>query len=185
MRDTQLFLAASLFLFLVAMGFEVRGAELQPGMHPPDFQLNDQNGVSHRLSDYRGRWLVLYFYPRDDTPGCTEQACRFRDDVAHFRSMGAQVIGISVDSVDSHAQFAEKHGLPFPLLADEGGGTAKAYGALRNLGLIKLARRHTFIIDPDGRIARIYREVDPATHSEEVIAELARLQAGFQPRASS
>lgn len=169
--------AVSVFLLSLVGGAEVRADELQPGMPAPDFALPGHDGSVHRLADYRGRWLVLYFYPRDDTPGCTEQACRFRDDVAHFRSMGAQVVGISVDSVDSHMQFAEKHGLPFPLLADEGGDTAKAYGSLRNWGLIKIAHRHTFIIDPEGRIARIYRKVDTATHSADVIAELTRLQA--------
>ena len=185
MRSIQAFLAASLLLFFAAAWLEVRAGDLQPGMVPPDFELSDQNGTTHRLADYRGRWVVLYFYPRDDTPGCTEQACKFRDDVAHFRSMGAQVIGISVDSVESHAHFAEKHGLPFPLLADEGGRTARAYGSLRNLGLIKMAQRHTFIIDPAGRIAHIYRKVDTTTHSADVIAELTRLQADFRPDAAS
>ena len=95
-------LAAFIFLFSLIGGAEVRAGQLQVGMPAPEFTLPGHDGEQHRLADYRGRWLVLYFYPRDDTPGCTEQACRFRDDVAHFRSLGAQVV-ISVDSVDSHA----------------------------------------------------------------------------------
>ncbi len=171
------FLAVSVFLLSLFTGADVRADALQEGMPAPDFALPGHDGAEYRLADYRGRWLVLYFYPRDDTPGCTEQACRFRDDVAHFRALGAQVVGISVDSVDSHVQFAEKHGLPFPLLADESGDVAKAYGSLRNWGVIKVAHRHTFIIDPEGRIARIYRKVDPGANSADVIADLTRLQA--------
>lgn len=165
-----------LFSLSIALAGDMRDGDLGPGMPAPDFELTDQNGEVHRLADYRGRWLVMYFYPRDDTPGCTAQACGFRDDVAHFRTLGAQVLGVSVDSAESHARFAEKYGLPFPLLADKGGEVARAYGSLRNLGVMKMARRHTFIIDPDGRVARVYRDVDPKTNSAEVIAELARLQ---------
>lgn len=181
MRTSALLLAASVLFVLVFVlartATAERADELAPGAPAPDFELSDQNGVVHRLADYRGRWLVMYFYPRNDTPGCTTEACNFRDDVAHFRTLGAQVVGVSVDSAESHADFAEKYGLPFPLLADEEGHVTRAYGSLRNLGVMKLARRHTFIIDPAGHIAHIYRDVDPATHSAEVIAELERLQA--------
>jgi peroxiredoxin Q/BCP len=153
--------------------------ELQPGQPAPEFQLPDQDGTTHRLSDYRGRWVVLYFYPKDDTPGCTEEACRFRDDIVQLNEMGAQVLGASLDSRESHAEFSKKFSLQFPLLSDVGGKMAVSYGSLRNLGIMKIARRHTFIIDPEGRIAKIYRKVSPETHSEQVIADLMELQRGY------
>jgi peroxiredoxin Q/BCP len=131
------------------------------------------------LSDYLGRWVVLYFYPKDDTPGCTEEACRFRDDIVQLNEMGAQVLGASLDSQKKHAEFAQKYSLQFPLLADVDGGVAASYGSLRNLAIMKLAHRHTFIIDPAGRIAKIYRKVSPKTHSAQVIADLKELQRGY------
>jgi peroxiredoxin Q/BCP len=142
----------------------------------PAFEMQDQHGRRHRLEDYAGKWLVLYFYPRDDTPGCTIEACKFRDDLYLIRSMNADVLGVSLDSVGSHARFAADYGLPFPLLADRRGEAAAAYGVLLSMGPLKLARRNTFLIDPKGNIARIYRKVDPKRHSEEVIADLRELQ---------
>ena len=114
----------------------------------------------------------------DDTPGCTAQACAFRDDFRQLQRMQVAVLGISLDSVASHQVFAEKHGLPFPLLADENGKVAAAYGALWKLGPIRFARRHSFIIDPENRVSRIFRSVKPARNSDEVIAELVKLGAG-------
>lgn len=151
---------------------------LPVGSAAPDFSLPDQQGRLHGLADYRGRWLVLYFYPRDDTPGCTEEACRFRDDIGILGELNAAVAGISVDDTDSHAAFARKFSLPFPLLADRDGKTASAYGALLNLGVMRLARRHTFIIAPDGRIAARFDRVVPARHAREVADTLRRLQGG-------
>jgi len=142
----------------------------------PDFSLKDQHGESRDISSYRNRWVVLYFYPRDDTPGCTREACRFRDDYPAARKLGVEILGISVDSPESHAKFAGKYGLPFPLLADTGGNVARKYGALWSFGPIRFARRRTFIIDPQGKIEKIYRKVSPDTHSLEVIADLRRLQ---------
>ncbi len=147
-----------------------------PGSAAPAFSLPDQVGKTHALTDYAGRWLVLYFYPRDDTPGCTTEACNFRDDIARIRKLGAEVVGVSVDSVASHADFAAKHTLPFPLLADTDGKLADAYGALRDLLVMKFARRQTYIIDPAGRIAHRYLTVDPKTHAAEVVADLERFQ---------
>ncbi len=175
MSAIRMFLAASLSLSLFGLGTAAKAGDLRVGAAAPDFMLSDQHGRTHRLSDYQGRWVVLYFYPKNDTPGCTEEACRFRDDIAYFNSIGAQVFGVSVDSVESHAAFAEKHSLPFPLLSDAQGATAQAYGSLRNFGLFKLAQRHSFIIDPAGRIAKIYRQVSPSTHSAEVIDDLTAL----------
>lgn len=151
---------------------------LAPGVTAPEFALPDQTGVTRTLSAYRQRWLVLYFYPKDDTPGCTTEACAFRDAYVTLTRRGADVLGISVDNQDSHADFARKYHLPFPLLADIDGAVARRYGALWSIGIMRFARRHTFIIDPDGRIAKIYRSVDPDTHSREVQADLETLQRG-------
>lgn len=142
----------------------------------PDFTLSDQNGDAHQLSNYRKQWVVLYFYPKDDTPGCTTEACNFRDDIRQLRALGAQVLGVSVDSVASHADFAAKHGLPFPLLADETAEVAEKYDSLLNLLVTKIAKRRTFLIDPAGIIAKIYQDVDPDGHSDEVISDLKKLQ---------
>jgi len=156
--------------------FGAQAAELAPGQAAPEFALNDQHGALQRLSDYRGTWLVVYFYPKNDTPGCTKEACKFRDNLPEIRALGAQVLGMSVDNTASHARFAEKFKLPFLLLSDGDGAIAKAYGALWSLGPIKYAKRHSFIIDPAGRIAKIYRNVEPEQHSSEVINDLKALQ---------
>ncbi len=147
------------------------------GEPAPDFELTDQNGSMHRLNQYAGKWLVLYFYPKDDTPGCTREACAFRDDLHKLTAMGAAVIGISVDDSASHAEFAEKYHLPFPLLADRSGEVAARYGALLDMVLFKVARRYTFLIDPQGRIARVYLKVETSRHSTEVIEDLKALIA--------
>lgn len=168
-------LLTALFL-LIAPTFVVAAEPPAIGAPAPAFSLPDQAGKTHTLTDYAGRWLVLYFYPKDGTPGCTAEACNFRDDIARIRRLDAEVVGVSVDSVASHAEFAEEHGLPFPLLADEGGKVAESYGALRDLMVMQLAKRHTYIIDPQGRVAQRYLEVDPKTHAAEVVADLERLQ---------
>ena len=142
----------------------------------PDFSLVDQYGKTRALADYRGSWVVLYFYPKNDTPGCTTEACAFRDDYVALKELGAEILGVSLDSAESHARFTEKYGLPFPLLADADGAVASAYGSLSGIWPLKFAARHTFIIDPDGHIARIYRKVTPKTHSQAVIADLRSLQ---------
>lgn len=166
-----------LFGLLTVIGIAAaHGAPLQVGQPAPPFALKDQSGALHRLSDYAGRWLVVYFYPKDDTPGCTKEACHFRDDIAKLHAMGVQLLGISLDSTESHDKFAAKFKLPFPLLADDGGDVAKRYDAYWSFLFIHVARRHTFIIDPAGRIAKIYREVDPDSHSAQVIADLRQLQ---------
>jgi len=154
-----------------------QAADLAVGDTAPVIDLPDQAGRRHSLADYRGRWIVLYFYPKDDTPGCTTEACNFRDDISRITALEAQVLGVSLDSSESHARFAEKYRLPFPLLSDERGDTARRYGALTSLGPFKFAKRHSFIIDPDGRIARIYREVNANTHSLDIQRDLKALQA--------
>jgi peroxiredoxin Q/BCP len=169
---------AAFFVLASAVMWMLRPGSQRPdeGSAAPGFALPDQDGRTHRLSDFAGRWLVLYFYPRDDTPGCTQEACRFRDDIGVLGDLGAAVVGVSVDSTGSHAGFARKYQLPFPLLSDPDGRMAASYGSLLNLGLVRFARRHTFIIAPDGRIAARFDKVDPARHAEEVARTLRRLQ---------
>lgn len=169
-------LAALILTALVTVS-PARAASPEVGAAAPAFELPDQHGTVHRLADYADRWLVLYFYPRDDTPGCTKQACAFRDDIAQLRAAGAEVVGVSVDSTESHAAFAKKHGLPFALLADTEGHTADAYGALRSLGPVRMAQRHTYLIGPDGRIAARFLDVDPERNAAEVLRTLEALQA--------
>lgn len=146
----------------------------------PEFTLSDAKGNTHSLADYRGKYLVLYFYPKDDTPGCTKEACHFRDDMAQLEKLGAKIVGISVDTSESHAKFSEKYHLPFPLLADTDGKVAASYNALTNLLIIKIAKRHTFLIDPDGKIRKIYTTVNVSNHSQQIIDDLKIIQAKQQ-----
>ena len=160
---------------------------MRPGSHrtegsaAPDFSLLDQSGKTHSLNDFNGRWLVLYFYPKDDTPGCTLEACRFRDDIGVLGNLNASIVGVSTDDAQSHADFAKKYQLPFPLLSDPDGQTAEAYGSLLNLGLVRFARRHTFIIAPDGHIAARFDKVNPASHAQDVARVLRALQQPTKP----
>lgn len=142
----------------------------------PNFSLKDTKGKLHTLSDYRGQYLVLYFYPKNDTPGCTKEACHFRDDMSQLEKLGAKVIGVSVDSSESNGKFAEKYNLPFTLLADSDGKVAASYNALTNLFVIKIAKRHTFLIDPNGKIKKIYTSVNVSNHSQQIIDDLKILQ---------
>ena len=164
-----------LVLLTVAAGPAL--SQPQAGDPAPDFRLQDQNGDWHTLADYRGRWITLYFYPKDDTPGCTTEACAFRDNIFAFDKIGAVVLGVSLDDVASHAEFAEKYSLPFPLLADSGSDTAKAYGVLSSMGSFRMAKRETFVIDPQGQIAKHYSKVSPATHTEQVLGDIETMIA--------
>ena len=165
--------------------FQLAFADPAVGAAAPAFTLPDQDGKRVSLSDYRGKWVVLYFYPKDGTPGCTTEACEFRDNIFAFREAGAVILGISVDDVDSHKEFATEHRLPFTLLADKQKQVARDYGVLhRMLGVMELARRETFIVDPLGRIAKHYREVDPGSHSKQVLADIKTLQATPRPAAA-
>ena len=166
---------------LIAVIFVLSGlsavAEPDLGQPAPGFAMQDQYMKTHSLDQYHGKWVVVYFYPKDDTPGCTTEACNFRDDYFKLRAMDAEVLGVSLDSAESHALFAQKYGLPFPLLSDTAGDVAEQYDCLTDWRGIKIAARHTFIIDPRGNIAKIYRKVDPDSHSAEVRADLVALQA--------
>jgi peroxiredoxin Q/BCP len=143
------------------------------GAVAPEFKLQDQNGKWHKLSDYRGKWVALYFYPKDQTPGCTAQACEFRDNVFAFRDAKAQILGISVDDVESHKKFSEKHGLPFPILADSTKQVAKTYDVMSFTGF---AKRETFVIDPAGVIVKRYIVGDPNGHPQVVLKDIKELQ---------
>ena len=149
---------------------------IQSGIPAPDFELPDETGTIRRLSDFRGQPVILYFYPKDDTPGCTTEACNFRDDYSAYENAGVVILGVSPDSVKSHAKFKQKYGLPFPLLADEDHNVCEMYDvwALKKymgreyMGVL----RTTFLIDSDGQISRVFENVKPADHSEELLAEL-------------
>lgn len=160
-------------LLIALLSFPVFAGEAPTtGANAPAFNLQDQNGDWHTLEEYRGQWLAVYFYPRDDTPGCTTEACNFRDNIYAFKAIGAAVVGISVDDVESHKEFSDKYKLPFTILADEDSSTAKAYGVLRDYKLVKLASRQSFLIDPEGKIAKHYEKVDPDTHTDEVLTDI-------------
>lgn len=146
------------------------------GSVAPDFTLNSQEGKPVSLTDYRGSWVVLYFYPKDFTSGCTVEAHNFQRDQPQYQKRDSVVLGVSVDSADSHKQFCTKEGLNFRLLADTDHKASIAYGSLTNMGLVKFAARHTFIINPEGKIVRVFTAVNPNKHSEEVLAALAELQ---------
>jgi thioredoxin-dependent peroxiredoxin len=146
------------------------------GSTAPEFTLPSQEGAPVSLKDYRGKWVVLYFYPKDFTSGCTIEAHNFQRDQPQYQQKGVVVLGVSVDSADSHKQFCAKEGLNFKLLADTDHKVSSAYGSLTNFGVMKVAARHTFIINPDGKIVKVFTEVNPNKHSEEVLATLAELQ---------
>ena len=149
----------------------------QVGTMAPDFTLASQDGSKVSLSQFKGKWVVLYFYPKDMTSGCTIEAHNFQRDQQKYVDKNAVVLGVSVDSVDSHQQFCTKEGLNFKLLSDGDHKVTEEYGSLTNLGVMKFAARHTFIIDPQGKIVKVYTDVSPNTHSEEVLAALTGLQA--------
>lgn len=150
------------------------------GSSAPDFTLPSQDGSLVSLKDYRGKWVVLYFYPKDQTPGCTREAHNFQVDQPKYAARNAVVLGVSVDSVDSHKAFCSKQGLSFKLLADADRQVSVAYGSLTNLGVAKFSSRHTFLIDPNGKIAKAYDNVDPQKHSEEVLIDLDALEKTVQ-----
>lgn len=174
MKRTPVMLLSLLALCLPAVASE----QFTAGQPAPEFELYDQNGQLHSLEDYRDQWVVLYFYPKDDTPGCTTEACEFRDNIFAFKNINAQILGVSLDDVESHQKFAEKHDLPFPLLADSNGKAADAYGVKTRMFGMTVAKRQTFLIGPDGTIAKHYEKVDPSAHSAQVLADLKDLGAG-------
>jgi peroxiredoxin Q/BCP len=180
---TRLLQGAAIALSFLVAGIALAADPPAVGSPAPAFRLQDQAGKWHALSDYRGKWVVMYFYPKDNTPGCTTQACEFRDNIFAYRDLGAVILGVSVDDVASHKAFADEHSLPFPILADADKKTAAAYGTLtKYVGIAELARRDTFIIDPQGKVAKHYVKVDPKGHSEIVLADLKQLAKAAAPK---
>lgn len=166
---------------LAAVGIQearAKGNEPTAGTIAPDFTLPSQTGTPVSLHDFRGKWVVLYFYPKDMSKGCTIEAHNFQRDEAKYQQKNAVILGVSVDSTKSHQEFCTKDGLNFKLLADTKHEVSKEYGSLMNFGIAQVSARHTFLISPDGRIARVFLDVSPSTHSEEVLAALTQLQKG-------
>jgi thioredoxin-dependent peroxiredoxin len=149
---------------------------LANGSRAPDFNLPNASGEMLSLASFKGSWVVLYFYPKDDTAICTKEACTFRDDLHKLEKLGAKVVGVSVDDAKSHAEFAKKYSLPFPLLSDVQGNVAESYGALTKLGPVKIAKRYTFLIDQNGVLQKSYLNVDASIHSQQIIDDLTALQ---------
>jgi peroxiredoxin Q/BCP len=145
----------------------------QQGESLPDLELTTESGEHIGKGELTGQKTVLYFYPKDDTPGCTKEACAFRDRMDEYTQAGIQVYGVSLDSPESHREFREKYSLNFPLLTDEGGRTSEALGVLREDR--KRTKRVTFLLDPEGRISRVYPEVTPDTHAEEILEDAASI----------
>ena len=145
----------------------------------PDFTLPDQNGKNHKLSDYMSSWVLIYFYPKDNTPGCTKEACLIRDNFPFFEKLNLKVIGISADSIESHAKFSKKHNLPFTLLSDEKKEVIEKYDVLKKKSIFGRTvlgiKRTSFLIDDKGKIVKIYENVKPAVHAQEVLEDMKNL----------
>ena len=180
-RSAMIWIAGLAVVAIVAVAF-LRSSKASPvpaiGSAAPDFNLTSEDGSTVILKDYRGKWVVLYFYPKDFTSGCTREAHNFQRDQSQYAQRNAVVLGVSVDSADSHKRFCIKEGLNFKLLADTQKQVSRAYGSLINLGVVKISSRHTFIIDPQGKIVKAFTDVDPNRHSEEVLSSLDAIQHG-------
>ena len=159
-------------IFMIGLATLFGGEKLQVGDKAPEFKLLGDDGKIHQLSDYRGELVVVYFYPKDETPGCTREACSFRDNYAEFKKLGIPVLGISYDDRESHIAFKKKYDLPFTLLSDTDKSASEAYGTK---GLF-MASRETFIIGKDGKIEKIYPKVSVSEHAETILADLAALK---------
>lgn len=170
----QLQLVFTIFLLCVFGSVIAGSGRLKTGSPAPDFTLIDQSDLKQSLSDYRGQWVLVYFYPKDYTPGCTAEACAFRDYYGDFEKAGLTLFGISTDNAESHRAFAEKHNLPFTLLADTNAEVTARYGV--KMPAVKMAKRHSFLIDPDGIIKKIYEDVTPADHPDEILKDLKTFQ---------
>lgn len=175
-RVTFVFAIAVLFAGALITHAASDGTLPEVGKPAPEFSLKSNEGKQVSLKDYRGKWVVLYFYPKDFTSGCTLQARNFQRDLALYEKANAVILGVSVDSAESHKSFCEKEGLSFKLLADTETKVSEAYGSLRDYNGNKLSARNTFIIDPQGKIAKVFLGVKPAGHSDEALAALAELQ---------
>jgi thioredoxin-dependent peroxiredoxin len=175
---TKYLLSFTLFV-MTAISLPLAHADTAPpavGASAPDFGLTSNEGTPTSLKDYRGKWVVLYFYPKDFTSGCTLEAQSFQRDLAKYEQANAVILGVSVDSAESHKDFCAKEGLHFKLLSDSGAKVSTAYGSLMDYNGTKLSARNTFIIDPEGKVSQVFTAVKPSGHSEEVLSALASLQ---------
>src|SRR5450432_3795931 len=166
----------ALAVVLVASRFMSAKSLPASGSVAPDFSLSSEDGTQVSLKDYRGKWVVLYFYPKDFTTGCTIEAHNFQRDQAEYARRNAVVLGVSVDSEESHKNFCAKEGLNFKLLADTQHQVSKQYGSLMNFGVVQISSRNTFLIDPQGKIARAFSSVNPARHSAEMLSAIDELE---------
>jgi thioredoxin-dependent peroxiredoxin len=173
----RLRLALVPFLILAAAPFATAADQPAAGEKAPAFSLSSQEGTAVTLEQNKGKWVVLYFYPKDFTSGCTVEAHNFQRDLAKYEKANAAILGVSLDSVDSHKGFCAKEGLNFRLLADTTAAVSKAYGSVMTMGDKTLSARNTFLIDPSGVIRKVYLKVNPATHSDDVLGDLATFQA--------
>jgi peroxiredoxin Q/BCP len=174
MKITGIILAVAA---LIAVGVFLRSARAdtkapEVGTPAPDFTLNSQEGKPVSLHDFKGKWVVLYFYPKDFTTGCTVEAHNFQRDLAQYEKLNAVIVGVSVQDADSHQKFCTKEGLSFKLLADTDHKVSESYDSVMNLAVMKLSARHTFLIDPNGVVRKVYIDVKPDVHSAEVLADL-------------
>ncbi len=165
----------TIIVFALLITFNLFAADKWAGKAAPGFDIPDQHGVFHTLKEYKGKWLVLYFYPKDDTPGCTTEALNFSKDYKTIQDMGAEIVGASLDDIESHKKFADKHNIPFTLLADKDEIMSTAYDVVKKVPLMHYAKRQTFIIDPNGIVAKFYEDVTASSHSKEVINDLTQL----------
>ncbi len=170
-------IAISCLLPVLALLMVAHAAELPAiGTMAPDFTLQSQEGKTVNLHDFKGKWVVLYFYPKDMTPGCTIEAHNFQRDQAEYEKLNAAIVGVSVDAVDSHVQFCTKEGITFKLLADVKHEVVTKYASTQKFGPNEVAARNTFLVDPAGKIAKVYEKVDPNPHSEQVLAALKEMK---------
>lgn len=169
---------AVIAVLLLLAALTLSAAELFPevGAAAPDFSLKSDQGTATSLKDFRGKWVVLYFYPKDFTGGCTVEAKNFQRDLEKYEAAGAAIVGVSVDTAESHKEFCAKEGLAFRLLSDPDAAVSSAYNSIMEYNGAKLSARNTFLIDPQGNLVRVFEKVKPAGHSDEVLAALAELQ---------
>ncbi len=167
--------AALVVLFVVSRRLSAKSMPVA-GSAAPDFSLSSQDGNQVSLKDFRGKWVVLYFYPKDFTTGCAVEAHNFQRDQAEYERRNAVILGVSVDSAESHKNFCAKEGLNFKLLADTSHQVSKQYGSLMNFGVAQISARNTFLIDPQGKIARAFSSVNPSRHSSEMLAAIDELE---------
>jgi peroxiredoxin Q/BCP len=176
MRKHGFVLAVVLFCVAMATSAAVLNDAPAVGAAAPDFKLTSNEGKLAGLGDFKGKWLVLYFYPKDFTSGCTLEAHNFQQDLEKYAKLDTVIVGVSIDTAESHKSFCEKEGLNFKLLSDPDAKVSTAYGSVMEYNGAKLSARNTFIIDPEGKIAKVFLKVNPKAHSEEVLAALDQLQ---------